>query len=693
MTPAELQQTFESAGTHVRLGRAAEAEEAFGQILSIQPDHIESISQLALLALRGQRYATAIQHFQRAVTISPSPALCANLGLALAWAGRLPEAIVAYQRAIELNPSIPEVHFNLGHALQQDRQLEAAMESYRHALALRPAYPQVLNNIGNLHKQIGQLDQAIAAFGELLALQPRNASAWLNFGNVLQEKHQYARAVKAYEQAIAHHPDFPEAHFNLAHLLHGTGSLDRAAEEYRRALAQRPQYGEALNSLGNLFKEQGDLDQAIECYRKAIAADGKTPTAHSNLVYTMHFHPGYDMPAISQELVHWNARYAQPLAGQMPPATNDRAPNRKLRVGYVSANFRHHPVGRFLLPLMSNHDRAKFEIACYSDTFVTDAMTARQRACADLWRETRGLSDAQLAEQIRADGIDILVDLTMHTDGSRLLTFACKPAPVQVTYLAYCGTTGLGAMDYRLTDPYLDPMDAPTPHYGEKSIHLPRSYWCYPAPEEAGEVSPLPAARNGYVTFGCLNSYYKVTPPIWSAWYEILRATPASRLILYCPEGSHRQKIVERFVQSGLEAERLQFVGRALPAQYFQHYRRIDIALDPYPHGGGTTTCDALWMGVPVISLAGEISVSRSGLSILSNVGLAELVARRPEEYVQIAARLTGDLRRLADLRAKLRQRMLQSPLMDGPGFARDVEGAFRKMWANYRTRISGVSV
>jgi predicted O-linked N-acetylglucosamine transferase (SPINDLY family) len=368
----------------------------------------------------------------------------------------------------------------------------------------------------------------------------------------------------------------------------------------------------------------------------------------------------------------------------LPSPNHDRDADRRLRIGYVSPDLRDHVVGRFMLPLLANHDHQRFEIFCYADVARADAMTERLRSHADCWRNTAGLSDEQLARAVRDDRIDILIDLTMHMAGSRLLAFARKPAPVQVTYLAYCGTTGLEAMDYRLTDPHLDPPDA-TDEYVEQSIRLPRTYWCYQPPDDAPEVSSLPMTRaGGRVTFGCLNNFSKVSQPTIETWAELLRAIPDARLILHAHAGAHRQRLLTRLGELGIDTGRIEFVGFAPTASYLATYHRIDVALDPFPYAGGTTTCDALWMGVPVVTLAGRTAVGRGGASILTNLGLPELVARSPEEYVQIALALARAPQRLERLRCSMRDRMGRSPITDAPGFACDVESAYRAMWARH---------
>jgi predicted O-linked N-acetylglucosamine transferase (SPINDLY family) len=629
----------------------------------------------------------ALSQLQRAIYLNPAVALWhAGLGLALAMTARLSEAIAAYRHALSLQPDLADVHFNLGHALQANRQPDLAIAAYRQAVSLRPSFAEALNNLGNVLLETGQLDAAIAAYRQALAQRPDHANACMGLGNALRDKGQLNDAVAAYERGAALRPDLPEAHYNLGHAFQSTGQRDRAMVAYRRAVSLRPDYPEALNNLGNLFQEEAELDEAIACYRAAAAA-GRSVSAQNNLIYTLHFHPSYGMSDVAIEQGRWCEQYARPFIALRRIHDNNRDPDRRLRIGYVSPHFRNHPVGRFMLPLMVHHDHKAFEIVCYSDVAQEDEITGRLRGYADEWRPTSSLSDAQLAGQIRADRIDLLVDLTLHMQGSRLLAFAAAPAPVQVTYLAYCSTSGLDAMNYRLTDPHLDPPGTLAPHYSERSVYLPQTYWCYPPPDQVPPVNALPAATAGFVTFGCLNNYYKVTPPVWSAWYGILRSLPNARLVIFCPEGNHRLRITQRFIQAGLDPARLQMVGRSLPAEYFKQYQQIDIALDPFPHGGGTTTCDALWMGVPVVTLAGESAVSRGGNSILTNLGLPELIAHSPDEYVQIAAILAGDLQHLSELRATLRQKMLNSPLTDGPAFAHHVESAYRQMWRQFAGR------
>jgi predicted O-linked N-acetylglucosamine transferase (SPINDLY family) len=398
----------------------------------------------------------------------------------------------------------------------------------------------------------------------------------------------------------------------------------------------------------------------------------------------MHYHSEYDAQGIAKELRRWNRQHAEPLREFIQLHTNDRDPDRRLRIGYVSPDFLHHVVGQSLLPLLQKHDRQQFEITCYAHVLRPDAMTRQLQENAHCWRNIVGLTDEEVAKQIRDDRIDILVDLSLHTPNNRLLVFARKPAPVQVTYLAYCGTSGMSAMDYRLSDPYLDPLNTDLSCYSEKTVRLPQSYWCYRPAGPGDEPSASPAARNGFVTFGCLNNFAKVSSAALELWGRIMMAEPSSRMIIHALPGTHLDRVVHQLDRGGVAKDRLRFVGKQPWMGYTQTYSQIDIILDAFPFAGGITTCDALWMGVPVVSLSGVTAVGRGGRSILSNIGMAELLANSQEEYAQIASALARDIPRLNNLHATLRHNMEQSPLMDAGKFALNVEAAYRSMWQTW---------
>jgi predicted O-linked N-acetylglucosamine transferase (SPINDLY family) len=399
----------------------------------------------------------------------------------------------------------------------------------------------------------------------------------------------------------------------------------------------------------------------------------------SNLLYALHFHPEFGPEQIHSEHLAWGRGFE----ASIPPAPrqeNDPSPERRLRVGYLSPNFRAHVVGHNLLPLFRKHDHARFEIYCYSDTRHSDEVTGQLRTGADVWRDTGDLSDADLAKSVARDRIDVLVDLVMHMEGVRLGVFARKPAPVQVTWMAYPGSTGLTRMEYRLTDAVLDPPGATDRFYTEKSIRL-ESFWCYDSPPDSPPIGPLPADANGCVTFGCLNNFGKINTGVLEMWRDILAAVPRSCLIVLPPKGKTSAWLRERLQ---VEESRLKCLPRMSRRDYLELHNRIDLALDPYPYTGHTTTLDGLWMGVPLVTLSGPTVVSRGSLSILSNLDMTGFAVKTKPEYVQLAVRLANDLPRLRSLRAELREKMRRSVLMDAGRFAGQVEAAYREMWRTW---------
>ena len=514
------------------------------------------------------------------------------------------------------------------------------------------------------------------------------SEAWNARGIQLRNQGKLEEAVECYGKAIRIDPRSAAIHNNLGLALRDLHRLDDAMAAYQRALELMPGSAAVRSNIATVLKDMGDLDAAIQWYRSALEAE-PNPHAGSNLLYALHFHEGVTSVQLYQEHRWWNERFARPLAALIRRAGNEPNPDRRIKIGYVSPDFRAHPVGRFIFPLLMHHDHSQFQVHCYSDVRTPDGMTELFKSRADVWRETRALSDERLAEAIRRDSIDILVDLTMHVDGSRLLAFARKAAPVQVTYLAYPGTTGMETMDYRLSDGFLDPpskdggLCANDSNYTERTIRL-RSYWCYQPARDTPDVAPPPVMSHGAVTFGCLNNFCKISPGAFETWCELLRRVPSSRMILHTREGSHRRRTLQRFAHQQIDPIRVEFVSALSMPEYFAKYNQIDVALDPFPYPGGTTTCDALWMGVPVVTLPQETAVSRGGLSILSTTGLTELIARDRTDYVRIAAELAGDWPRLAELRGTMRQRMRASPLLDILGFKTDVETAFRWMWRQW---------
>ncbi len=543
--------------------------------------------------------------------------------------------------------------------------------------------PEALT-LGIQHHQAGRLSAAEEIYRQILQAEPDRAEAIHLLGVIALQSGQYEVAIQHIERAVALQGDVAFFHSNLGAAYRAAHRTSAAIASYRRALELEPDRAEMHNNLGNVLKDQGRLDDATDCYRRALELKSDYAEAHSNILYARLFCPACDPRTLYEEHRQWEQRHAAPLEKPVRPHPNDRSPERRLRIGYVSPNFRDHCQALFTMPLFSAHDRERFPIVCYSDVAQPDAATHRLRALADGWRNIAGMDHQQVADLVRRDSIDVLVDLTMHMAGSRLLVFARKPAPVQACWLAYPGTTGLSAIDYRLTDPCLDPPGLFDGCYAEESFRLPDSFWCYDPLESGPAVGPLPAAEKGFVTFGCLNNFCKVNPGVVRLWARVLKAVEGARLTLLADEGEPRRHVLDLLAQEAVDCRRVGFVASQPRPQYLDYYRGIDIGLDTVPYNGHTTSLDSFWMGVPVVTLVGPTVVGRGGASQLTNLGLPELIAASPDEYVRTAAALAQNLPRLAGLRTGLRARLQKSPLMDAPRFAGSVEAAYRAMWRRW---------
>jgi protein O-GlcNAc transferase len=572
--------------------------------------------------------------------------------------------------------------FTLALELHQAGRLAEAEQGYRRILERQPEHADSLHLLGVVALQTGHLDSALALVQRAIALRPDGAVYRNNLGQILERLERGDDAAQAYDAALALDPHYAEACNNRGHLLQRRDRLADAEADFRKAIRLDPRYAEPHTNLGNLLKDRGELDEAIASYRRAIALRPDLSLLHSNLLLTLHYHRDYSPADLLREHRQWADRHVAPLIGARQPHGNAPDPERRLRIGYVSPDFREHALARFVLPAFERHDRAHVEIFAYSDVARPDAVTALIETEVDHWRDVHAQSDDRLADTVRDDRIDVLVDLAAHSAHNRLLVFARKPAPLQVTYLAYCSTTGVDAIDYRLTDRFLDPPGEGEAHYTESSVRLPGCYWCYSAPPVA--TPPSTERGAGPPTFGCLNNFAKVTDATLSLWTQLLRRVPEASFVLYARGENHRERVRAAFRQAALAESRVSFVGWQSLQDYLETYRRIDVALDPFPYAGGTTTCDALWMGVPVVSLTGSTAVSRAGSTLLTHAGLPECVARNEAEYLELAARLLRDGARLSTLRAGLRERLSTSPVMDARTFTRGLEATYRQMWRSW---------
>jgi predicted O-linked N-acetylglucosamine transferase (SPINDLY family) len=565
----------------------------------------------------------------------------------------------------------------------QAGRLPQAEAIYHQILARDPNHAEALHFLGVIAFQVGRSEAAIELIGRALTLKPDYAEAHNNLGLTLQVQAKLAEAVAAYQQALALTPDDGEVHNNLGTAFVGQGKTTEASAAFKRALALDPEYAQAHNNLAGALLGQGELTQATACWKRALTLEPDYVEAHSNLFQCMHYTPAFDADAIFAEARKFNVAHVKPLAARIRPHDNDRAPERRLRIGYVSGSFRQHPVGFFFLPVIVAHDKEQFEVTCYSGVRRPDAITKRFAVHADHWREITGVNDDALAAMIREDGIDILVDLAGHTAGNRLLAFARKPAPVQVTGGGHYDTTGLDVIDYLLSDRFHTPAGSDR-YFSEELVRLPNGYVCYGPPDYAPPVTESPVLHRGYITFGCFNNLAKITPQVIELWAEIHRDLPDARMKLQTRElcdAPTREHYRAQFESHGIHGERLELESHVPHRTLLANYSTIDIALDPFPYSGGLTTCEALWMGVPVITLTGNTFAGRHSTSHLSNVGLTRFVTTTPEEYVAVVKDLARDVDRLAEVRRDLRNQMASSPLCDKERYTRDLEAAYRRMW------------
>jgi protein O-GlcNAc transferase len=564
---------------------------------------------------------------------SPTPAAHA---MALLESGQAAQAIAMMRRMIDLEPDCAEHHYHLSLILTR----------------------------------IGQRDEAIVSLRQAIQLNLNFAAAHLNLGVFLYGRGEVAAAEQCLRTAIASGQDDEVAWRNLGKVLRSQDRLDEAEQAFRMALQRNPKSPEAWMMLGGVLRECGQITEAIAATRQAVTLRPSYREAHSNLCYSLYFDPDTKPADLVAEHQAWAAKFAPPIA-TMP----SRSLHNPVRVGYVSPYFRRHVVGAFMTPILEHQDRSQFAVTCYSDTNPEDDLTDRLRKTDTTWRHTAGQPDRLLAEMIRQDEIDILVDLTLHMRGCRLGAFALKPAPIQLTHLAYCGTSGLPQMDYCITDTN---MLAPgcEQFFTEKLLPLPTSYWCYEPPAVAPDVGPLPMLRNGHVTFGSLNTAAKINDDVVQIWSQLLLTIPASVLAIHVPGGN--QSLPARFAGHSIEPKRLKIIPRQSVEQYFQTWNEIDIALDPFPYNGGTTTLDALWMGVPVVTLASQLPVARAGVTILRNLKHNQLIAANRREYLNIAEILANEPRQLSSLRESMRGQMMQSSLLDAPHYVTELESAYR---------------
>jgi protein O-GlcNAc transferase len=595
--------------------------------------------------------------------------------------GRLVEAERIYRAILETTPHHCDALHLLGVAAYQAGRPAEAIELIRRAIDVDGCHATFHNSLGSIQLKLGDLPAAADSYRRSIMLDMDCADVHRNLALVLRGMGRFDEELASLRRAVMLDPENPVILNSLGVSLGTIHKVEEAADCYRRALAIREEFWDAHTNLGNVCKDLCRIDEAIPHYRRAIELAPDAPTPWSNMLCALQYRDGITPGELAARHAEFDRAVGEPLRASWRPHDNDPDPDRPLRIGFLSPDLHRHPVGYFLVGVIERLDPGQARAFCYSTSQAPDDLTARMQAKSE-WRDVRALTDDAIAESIRADAVDILFDLAGHTGNNRILVLARRPAPIQITWAGYVGTTGLSAVDYLLADGHEVPPELEG-HYREQVLRMPDAYVCYEPPAEP-PVAPLPALTRGHVTFGSFSNPGKLGPQVVVPWARILERVPGSRLLLKyggIDDPAHARRITVAFADQGIAAERLVLEGRCPQAELLEHYGRVDIALDPFPYGGGVTTLEAVWMGVPVVTLPGETFASRHALTHLSTIGLTDTIARDLDEYVDIAVRLAADLTSLAELRAGLRDRMAASPICDPERFAADFMGLLRAVW------------
>ena len=594
------------------MDKLPDAVASYLQVLSLQPDLAEAHNNLANVLRQQGKFDEAVAHCHQALRARPAFAEAENnLASAFLERGNANEAIVHFRQALQIRPNYAEAHCNLGLALASSGQLDEAMAHYRQALRLNPQSAEAHNNLATALVTKGDPAEAETHCRQALRIRPDYPEAFNNLGNALQDQRKLAAAEDCYRHALRLQPHSAEACYNLGNVLRESGKLEEAGAWFQHALRLRPHFGFAHNNLGNVLLKQGWPDLALASFGEALRDQPDLVMAQSNYLFCLNYNPKGDADEVFAEHRGWGERLEAKCDSQRKVLgaqhANDRDPQRRLRIGYVSPDLRYHALVRYLEPVLAHHDPEQVEVHCYAEVAFADDVTKRLQKLAHGWCWTSRLSDTEAAERIRKDRIDILVDLAGHTAGNRLGIFALKPAPVQATWMGYLNTTGLKAVDYRLTDDILDPPGQPA-RGTEELVRLPTGMCCFATLADAPAVTPLPALRRGYVTFGSLQSLFKLNASVFDLWSDVLKALPTSRLLMFRDTltSTGKDYISGQFRQRGISPERLDLRRGTDAPGYLDVYGEIDFCLDTFPFSGGVSTCESMWMGVPVLSLMAQ---------------------------------------------------------------------------------------
>jgi len=666
-------------------GDLARACQLYRQAVELAPRYAKAHINLGIVLEALGDGPGAARSYEQALAAEPANAAANyNLGKLVHGQGDLSRAEELLARALQRRPDFPEARIVLGVLLGAQGKWQQARSELEQALRRRPDDFGALFHYAAALRALNRLDDARTTLQRALAIDATNADAHAALADVLSAQSDLAGATAELEAVLAQRPDWADAHFNYGCMLRRQLRLPEAESAFRRAIAAQPAHAGAWRMLGEVLFAQCRTDEALAQYQIGRRHCPEDFGLESAELFAL---TGSERVSDAELFVR-HAAFGKRIEAACAARTafrNAKDPERRLRIGYLSGDFRYHVVTLFVLPVLERHDRSACEVFCYSTTDMKDGYTQQLSTRADVWREAAGLSSTQLGEAIAADEIDILVDLAGHSGIPQLLAMAARPAPVQATWLGYLNTTGLTRIDYRISDGIADPPGITDRYHTERLIRLPHSQWCYRPFLSPPVIRTPPCAKNGFITFGAFHQSNKMSPMTRRLWAQVLAAVPDSRLVVVgAPGGRAADDLRRDLTAPGVTAERISVAPYRSLEDYLGGFEGVDIALDTTPYSGGTTTCDALWMGVPVLTAPGTRSVSRSAASVLSAVGLPDWIAADGEDYVRRAVRFAGEREVLAQLRSSLRSRMRASPLMDEERFTRDLEHAYRQMWRRW---------
>ena len=666
-------------------GDKGSAIEYFRKVIELNPDHPHAYNNLGATLVDLEEYEEAKKVIGEAIHLQPDYAEAYNnLGNVHKELEEYDQAIAQYEKAIELNPRYYEAYNNLGVALGKNEQYEEAAEVLKNTIHMKPEFAEAYNTLGAILTDWEKYEEAKQALLEAISIAPDNAKAYNNLGNAYERLDEYDQAIVQYEKAVELNPQYYQAYNNLGAALSNIEKYEEAQKVLKQAIQINSKFAESYHNMGLIFRLTGNYDEAIKHQRMAVSLKPEDENNFQVLLFSLNYSPDMSAEEIYDYYRQYDQKFGLPLKSKWKPFAQTKAPKNKLRIGYVSPDFKEHSMRNFLEPVLTHHNHDKFEIYAFAELKKEDQITQKYKSYADHWIRTDKMSDEEMAQKIRDVQIDILIDLAGHTKGNRLGVFALKPAPVSLSWwIGYGYTTGLSAIDYFLTDNVLAP-EGSEHLFAEQLCRLNQYSVCYQKKIGMGSINPLPALTNGFITFGTLTRVIRINDKVIKAWSQILNQVKGSKLIINSKSFNNSMTINEfkqKFQEYGISSDRLDIYYQSPP---WDTMRKIDIALDCFPHNSGTTLNEHLYMGNPFITMAGRPSVGRIGASILDTLGHPEWIATSEEAYIDKAIALASDTKKLAKIRGSLRAEIEASPIMDTRGFVEGLEKIYQGMWEKW---------